>query len=128
MQNRNEIIQESFAIKNYIDRGNLKANAKTQLQYLARRSLRKGEFELIAQVIPNTARRFYLMATLNNGFQWEAVGNSEFSNLIEFFVNYLNKKHPVETLANFSEQKGIEIGDELRGILAALFIPGDKDT
>ncbi len=127
MEKRNEIIREFFAFNNHINRGNLKANTKTKPQYLIRRSLQANELELIAQVIPNTGKQFYLMATLKRGTKWEAVENSDFLNLIEFFTDFLNEKYRIEALSNFTEQKGIEIGEELRGIFAALFIPRQED-
>ncbi len=123
MQNRSRMVQEFFAFKNFIDRANLKANAKTELEFLVRRALKKNKFELIAQVTPNANSNFYLMATVELGQKWKVNDLTDFPHIMDFCQDWLNENCPEDFLMNFTEEKGIQAGQELRRILVTIFIP-----
>ncbi len=120
MQNRKELFQEYFEIKIYIDKGNRLASEKTELLFLACRPLGTPNIALIVKTTSKTNSNFVLLCEYRPGLKWMSVQGSQFPVLKDFCTQELNRCLNKDFQKTFSEQIGIQLGQDLARKLGAL--------
>lgn len=95
MENRSQILRELFELIIYLNKGNTKANAKTNLVF----DIKKNNFGCYLRGIKNS--NFLILCYKNSNNKWQASGYTKFINLEDYCIEHLNfHKNETQALKN----------------------------